>query len=356
MKKILRPANMINRNLHIMIPMSLKKYLSAVTVFLIAFSIAVNACNVPVYRFALERWPADNYEVIVFHRGVLTPEERSVIEMLYSSSFRRVSYSNYTLTTVDVETKTSDGLIKLRESLDTAELPRMVLRYPSSSGIRRSIWHGALTDANARSIIDSPLRTEIAEKIIGGSSGIWILLESGNSAKDNAAGVLLETQLRKMEETLTLPEQTFETMFTTDKDSRLSEMNISFSLIRLSRSTRTESLLIAMFMNSESDLFEYESSPLVFPVYGRGRVLFPLIGEGISESNIGSACAFLTGACSCEVKAINPGFDLLIKADWESGIGESWIEKTELPPLVGLSELIDNSGESFAAYQNTEPT
>jgi hypothetical protein len=34
----------------------------------------VRACNVPVFRFALERWAASEYEVFVFLRGPLGPE------------------------------------------------------------------------------------------------------------------------------------------------------------------------------------------------------------------------------------------------------------------------------------------
>jgi hypothetical protein len=339
-----------------MIPSRHKKYLIAVTVFLLAFSITVTACNVPVYRFALERWPADNYEVIVYHRGELTSGERSAIEMLYSSSVRNIPYSNYILSTVNLETEGPGDFAQLYESLNTDLLPCLVLRYPASTGIRHGIWHSALTEANAAALIDSPARKEIAEAIIGGGSGVWVLLESGNHAKDNAAAALIETQLRKVEETLTLPEQMFETLLDNNQDPRLSEMAISFSLLRLPRSSRHESPFIAMFANSESDLSEYESSPIAFPVYGRGRALFPLIGEGINENNIGSACAFLTGVCSCEVKAINPGFDLLIKADWESGVEESWIEETELPPLVGLSELIGASGENGVDTPSAEPS
>ncbi|MFC1551005.1 hypothetical protein ACFL6P_00430 [Candidatus Latescibacterota bacterium] len=338
-----------------MIPNQYKNYVIAVTVFLLTFSITVTACNVPVYRFALERWPADNYEVIVYHRGELTPGERSAIEILYSSSVRTIPYSNYILTTVNLETEGPGEFAELHKNLDTDEMPCLILRYPASSGIRKSIWHDALTEANACTLIDSPARRELAEHIIGGSSGVWVLLESGNRAKDNAAASLIESQLRKLEETLTLPQQTFETLLDSGQDSRLSEMDISFSLMRLPRSSMQESPLIEMLANSESDLSEYESSPIAFPVYGRGRALFPLIGEGISESNINAACAFLTGACSCEVKAINPGFDLLIKADWESGVGESWIEETNLPPLVGLSELLNDSGDSDVDTPFAEP-
>ena len=36
---------------------------------------ASRACNVPVFRYALERWAADHFEVVIFHRGPLGQAE-----------------------------------------------------------------------------------------------------------------------------------------------------------------------------------------------------------------------------------------------------------------------------------------
>jgi hypothetical protein len=70
-----------------------------------------------------------------------------------------------------------------------------------------------------------------------------------------------------------------------------------------------------MLMNSEADLAEL-NEPLVFPVFGRGRSLLPLVGAGITPENIRGSARFLAGACSCQVKEQNPGFDLLVAANW----------------------------------------
>ena len=72
-----------------------------------------------------------------------------------------------------------------------------------------------------------------------------------------------------------------------------------------------------MLVRCEPDLAD-RSDPIVFPVFGRGRALLPLIGAGITEKNIQDAAAFLVGPCSCQVKELNPGFDLLLSADWDS--------------------------------------
>jgi hypothetical protein len=51
-------------------------------------------------------------------------------------------------------------------------------------------------------------------------------------------------------------------------------------------------------------------------VFGRGRVLGAWPAEGFGDEQIDEACLFLLGACSCQVKRLNPGWDLLLNADW----------------------------------------
>jgi hypothetical protein len=91
-----------------------------------------------------------------------------------------------------------------------------------------------------------------------------------------------------------------------------------------------EQALVAMLIGSEPDLAE-RSDPMVFPVFGRGRALLPLIGAGITAKNIHDSAAFLAGPCSCEVKEQNPGFDLLLAADWDVLLSQNGV------PLVAAA-------------------
>jgi hypothetical protein len=92
-------------------------------------------------------------------------------------------------------------------------------------------------------------------------------------------------------------------------------LKLAFSLLRVSRSDPAERWLVRMLLASEPDLATTKG-PLVFPVFGRGRALYALAGDGITDANLTKAADFLTAACSCKVKAANPGTDLLIAADW----------------------------------------
>ena len=132
-------------------------------------------------------------------------------------------------------------------------------------------------------------------------------------------------------------------------------MRIDFPIVRLSRNDPAERTLMEILVHSEPDLTEYSGEPMAFPVYGRGRALYALVGAGITPKNIEKACRFLIGACSCEVKALNPGVDLLIAADWTKAITESWIPKDDIPPLTGISSLVETASDTAYAAPSPEP-
>jgi hypothetical protein len=143
---------------------------------------------------------------------------------------------------------------------------------------------------------------------------VWLLLESGDSQKDDEAAALLEREFKKLELTLALPE-----LSSSPEDQLLASvpLRVAFSVLRVSRDDPAEEALTAMLIHSEPDLAE-RSDPMAFPVFGRGRALLPLIGAGITAENIHDSAGFLVGPCSCQVKELNPGFDLLLADEWDT--------------------------------------
>ncbi len=61
---------------------------------------------------------------------------------------------------------------------------------------------------------------------------------------------------------------------------------------------------------------ENANGPWLSLVFGRDRALGAWAAEGFSGEQIDEACLFPFGAYSCEVKRMNPGWDLLLNADW----------------------------------------
>jgi len=272
------------------------------SLLLFAALAAAPTCNIPVFRYALERWPAGPYEVVALHRGPLTEEEIAALSVL------RQSGANLEVDHLDLDLPLPPKRKLLLDRL-RPEVPGLIALYP---GTQDEAWRGPLTAEAARGLADSPVRREVARRILEGQSGVWILLESGDPAKDDAAASLLAGELGTLERSLKLPPHH------PDDPPLLSELpvKVSFSVLRLPRTEPTEQPLVSMLLRSESGL----SGTLAFPVFGRGRSLWPMAGAGLNRQYIGDAGVFLTGACSCEAKELNPGFDLLFAADWEAGL------------------------------------
>lgn len=266
------------------------------------------ACNIPVFRYALDHWAADPYRLTLFHRGPL--DTAAVRE------FRRhadLEFPILALNLVDLDNAPGG---ERRGPLPPAgaALPWLVVQYPAVSKIDAPVWAGPLKDLPAAALLGSPARREIARRIRGGDSAVWVLLASGDDAQDAAAEKTLRAELKRLENDLKLPQRT-----AAPEDRLLDEagrpLRLAFSVLRVNRAAADEQPLVKMLINTEDDL-PGRTDPMVFPVFGRGRVFPALIGAGITADNVRETAAFLVGPCSCQVKRENPGVDLLITADW----------------------------------------
>ncbi|MDP2982202.1 MAG: hypothetical protein Q8O92_02585 [Candidatus Latescibacter sp.] len=327
-------------------------------------SLSLDACDVPVFRYALERWLPDTYIVYVLFNAPLNKEESAAMELLRSSAGGSGARPNLNVVEVDVSKGMPDDLRPLRDGFQDQSLPCMALRFPEAVGYNRALWRGPLTTENARKLLESPIRRKIAGRIISGDAAVWVLLESGNRKLDDAAADSLNATFAALKKHFLLSSRDIAqkvSAVSQDGSNRSSTAGwkISFPLVRLPRGNADESLLETLLIHSEPDLVEYSTFPMAFPVFGRGRVLYALVGQGITGANISKSCFFMTEGCSCEVKALNPGVDLLMTADWERGIGESWINASETPPLAGLPVIPASGGTEDtlqgAAYAGTSP-
>jgi hypothetical protein len=302
------------------------------------------ACNVPVFRFALERWRPDPYRVVLLHQGPLTPADLETLRPLEEQHDKALA--NFALRTVDVdqidkETEAGGADAALVASLGEVKLPMLVVHYPASLNIPKPVWTGAPTRESIAGLTDSAVRQELVRRLAEGQTAVWIVLECGQKDRDDAAAALVEAEIKRLEQELKLPELT-----TAPQDAILADtpLKIAFSTIRLRRDDPAEAPLAAMLIGSEPDLAERTGDPLVFPVFGRGRALWPLVGAGVTAKNIQDSAGFLVGACSCEVKELNPGFDLLLTADWDelltsSGVPLSAVE-TKTSAIPEKAELV----------------
>ncbi len=122
------------------------------------------------------------------------------------------------------------------------------------------------------------------------------------SRADAVARKTLEVELGALQSTLELPK------LTDDPEDAIKggpPLRIEFSVLELAKGDTKEWALRSMLLGSEPDLREL-AEPMVFPVFGCGRALWPLVGAGISAENLRESATFVAGACSCQVKEQNP--------------------------------------------------
>jgi len=308
------------------------------------------ACNVPVFLYALQQWPADAYELVVYHQeGRIPPDAEQMLQE------PRIGRHSINLSIRRVAADSADGKRHLQQNGVTT-LPWMELYYPAHVHIAEPLWSGPCTPAHLASIFHSPSRQQVSEKIVAGDAVVWILLTAGDPRRDSQAAVLIKATLERAGQELVVPEIGTDINGNPIPVTDFKNMPVSFSAITVDRSDPQEVVFVRMLLHSEPDLLSFDQ-PMAFPVFGRGRMMYALVGEGINEKNILEACRSAVAWCSCEIKALNPGVDLLLAADWSNPALARWVKKEAISPLVGLeASRPDSVRKKPGSFQATPVT
>jgi hypothetical protein len=112
---------------------------------------------------------------------------------------------------------------------------------------------------------------------------------------------------------------------------------LQFSVLEIAPEDPAEQYLIRQISGLKFDAFR-NGDPLIVPVFGRGRALEVIPADQLNADLIRELTEFLCGACSCQVKEQNPGFDLLLTTDWNLAL---FGEDAEGPPEYAA----DGSGQ-----------
>jgi hypothetical protein len=260
---------------------------------------------------------------VLVHKAPLGPVEEELCGRLMGGAASDSELVNLRMRASELGRSADPGLEARWKHEAEASTPWMALYYPSSAPLQTFLWAGPLTASNCDALLDSPARQHIAQQLLDGVSAVFVLVESGDTAADQAAADTLARELAAAEATLVLPGRT-EDVPNIDE----TKVRIEFSTIRLSRQDARERIFIEMLLGIEPGLRD-TAAPIVFPMYGRGRALYALVGSGINSKTIRAACALLTGPCTCQIKDDNPGVDLLMATDWHAGIAEFLLQNPE---------------------------
>ncbi len=312
------------------------------------------ACSIPVFRYALEHWHPDLYQIAVFHDQDLTEDQRQQLDWLRQQERQG---ANVSVSVIDLRQATEQQDLEFWGAPPRGDSPQVVVKLPVTATEGRSLvgiapWQ----EDTLRSLVYSPIRQEIAERLVAGEV-VWLLLESGNGERDDQAYQILEREVAKQQQTAKLP--VIDDADRKDLGVDPAELKVQFSTLRVSRDDPAEKWFVEMLLSVEADLRDDDliDHPMVFPLFGRGRALYALIGAGINPEVIAEAALFLTGDCQCTVKAENPGIDLLLPVRWDELVEVAEPEEVDLPlvglglPLVSSDADTINSGVKAATNQ-----
>lgn len=289
------------------------------------------ACTIPVFRYALDRWEADSFKLVV-------PASASGDTALQDAlrPLRANGVANLSIVTSKDPAQKQSVLLGSREG----DAP---------------VWTGDLDPDVLAGLLDSPGRDALIRQILAGDSMVWVIVETG-SPLEAAEAERIEKRLKFLEQVASLPIQD-----PNDPDSQLGPgppLKLKFATLRLRMDDPAEKLLIRMLAGPVAGEVAAESFAGV--VFGRGRVLGAWPIKMLDDTTLEDACMFLVGRCSCRVKGQNPGWDLLLNVHWETalvraGETESAHVEAEEPtpaPVMKTPEVVTISAAEPAATES----
>jgi len=292
---------------------------------LIAFaSFSASACSIPVFRYGLDRWPADNYRLEV---PATDAKDEAIAKFI--RNFGAASALNLEIVRLPAD---KSG-------------PSRLLRPHAEETAAPPVWTGTLTTAVLAQLTNSQTRVEIVRHILAGNSAVWVLVESGDRAADDAAARTLEKRLRYLEQVAQLP-----LIDPNDPSSKLGpgpKLAVKFSVLRVRHDDAAESSFLSMLAGPKSGLAATKE-PWVAAIFGRGRVLGAWPAKGFGDEQIEEVSLFLLGACSCQVKKLNPGWDLLLHGDWDEQLRAIGYQPGETSAASGASRTVSLEPETVS--------
>jgi len=268
----------------------------AVTSCCLVPAVPARACSIPVFRYALERWPADAFRVEVTHPERLSAEDRAALVALEDGAAKNGGAGNY------VVTRVAGG----------AGPARVGIRGPRGDA---PLWEGSLAEA-VTAVAAGPGHRELVRRLAAGDAVVWLVVRGADDEAAERAIALLDAELPLVAADTVLPRGIglpgSELLADLPLEVRFSVLVVGpeDAAAGLLRRTLTERL-------SADDARGAADATLVAPVFGRGRVARVIRADALDADTIADVTAFLCGACSCQAKQLSPGFDLLLESAWD---------------------------------------
>jgi hypothetical protein len=276
--------------------MTMSRHLSLLLAGTISFSSAAmpvhcEACTIPVFRFALDRWETDKFHLLLPPSVAADPVITDLLRPMRANGKANL----------DIATDAKAGQARLLYSRDSGQ----------------ELWSGAFNAESLKQLLESPARDAITNHVLQGDSVVWVIADRG--AEDDAEHARIVKRLKFLEQVAALPIQD-----PNDPDSQLGPgppLLLKFTTLRVKLDDPAERVLMPMLAGPEKKADV--SKPFAAAVFGRGRVLGAWPLDRLDDQALEEACMFLIGRCSCRVKNENPGWDLLLNVDWDTALKQA---------------------------------
>jgi hypothetical protein len=294
---------------------------------------AVVACKLPVFRYALERWPADRYQLVaIVDEGSRADasEALSLLQQLGDSN------ANVDVETIDLSQLSEQQLWQIDGLDGSEEPPRLQVFFPLKDGQRKLCWTGPLTPATIAMWRDSPWRQQIVAEITSGVSAVWILVEGSDAAENERLASQLNQAIARAEKEISIPEGVISRQQAASylqqhpgasmDDVLRSDIPLKIDFVMRRLPVNADEPAVRAMVSGWNDASETGfGRAFVFPVFGRGRMIEPLWADQFSVDAVVGACRYMVGECNCTLKALNPGVDLLLEANWKDYMDETLV-------------------------------
>ncbi|MBC7819380.1 MAG: hypothetical protein IAG10_21050 [Planctomycetaceae bacterium] len=290
--------------------------LRVIVVSLLAFFASAQslpACSIPVFRFALERWAPDLFEVSVFYRGTLNDADAKRLNQLEDLAVHNGGSVNLEVVRCDLDDRVPPDLLALWQPPKDGSLPTVIVRTPRRVTGQSIVWQGRLSDPFLDTLGTSPARREVVQRLLQGDAVVWLLVRGTDKQQAARARAALDSALENLADQIELPPGVGQPG--SELRTRI-PLHLKFSVVELSADSRAEQALVKLLHGGFAKP-PLASDSYLAPVFGRGRVLNVQSAREVDSDSISDLTRYLCGACSCQVKQQNPGFDLLCAMNWE---------------------------------------
>ena len=324
---------------------------AAISLALACLPARASGCAAPVFRYVLERWPADTCELVLLHRGPLAVPAMEQMQLFQARCVDPNAPLNVVVRRADVGAPLGAGLASAWQELKGKPLPWAVLLYPDPAAGRgltppadpanpappprpappvapglpkehrngRIAWSGPAIPELVSGVLDSPARQEIARRLLGGESAVWVFLESGKAERDGPAVDLLTKQLSNLTKELKLPPDNPGPPSNPALEVKTAvPLRVSFSVLRVRRDDPAENAFVTMLENAMAPPLP-AGEPHAFVAFGKGRFMDGVAEAGLTPQAIRGTCEFLLRNCSCIIKdhLQRVSFHVPMAANWQ---------------------------------------